>query len=45
MVPLPKGQTDPRTSSLMLGEGRLVIEGALHDLLHTEDAFVHEFLV
>lgn len=44
MVPLPKGQTDTRTTFLMLGEGRLIFDGSLHELLHTEDPFVREFL-
>jgi phospholipid/cholesterol/gamma-HCH transport system ATP-binding protein len=44
MVPLPKGQTDPGTTFLMLGDGRLIFDGSLHELLHTEDAFVREFL-
>lgn len=44
MVPLPKGQTDTRTTFLMLGDGRLIFDGSLHDLLHTEDPFVREFL-
>lgn len=44
MVPLPKGETDPRTTFLMLGDGRLIFDGTLHDLLHTDDAFVREFL-
>ncbi|HEX8711966.1 MAG TPA: ATP-binding cassette domain-containing protein [Terracidiphilus sp.] len=44
MVPLPKGKTDPHTTFLMLGDGRLIFDGNLHDLLHTDDAFVREFL-
>ncbi|HEV2323424.1 MAG TPA: ATP-binding cassette domain-containing protein [Terracidiphilus sp.] len=44
MVPLPKGQTDPGTTFLMLGDGRLIFDGSLHELLHTEDPFVREFL-
>jgi phospholipid/cholesterol/gamma-HCH transport system ATP-binding protein len=44
MVPLPKGQTDPRTTFLMLGDGRLIFDGSLYELLHTGDAFVREFL-
>ena len=44
MVPLPKGQTDPRTTFLMLGDGRLIFDGSLHELLHTGDPFVREFL-
>jgi phospholipid/cholesterol/gamma-HCH transport system ATP-binding protein len=44
MVPLPKGETDPRTTFLMLGDGRLIFNGSLHELLHADDVFVREFL-
>jgi phospholipid/cholesterol/gamma-HCH transport system ATP-binding protein len=44
MVPLPKGHTDPNTTFLMLNEGRLIFDGSLHDLVHSEDKFVREFL-
>jgi phospholipid/cholesterol/gamma-HCH transport system ATP-binding protein len=44
MVPLPKGVTDPNTTFLMLEEGRLIFNGSLHDLLHSENPFVREFL-
>ena len=44
MVPLPKGETDPHTTYLMLEEGRLIFDGSLHELLHTDNAFVREFL-
>jgi phospholipid/cholesterol/gamma-HCH transport system ATP-binding protein len=44
MVPLPQGQTDPNTTFLMLEEGRLIFDGSLHELLHTENPFVREFL-
>jgi phospholipid/cholesterol/gamma-HCH transport system ATP-binding protein len=44
MVPLPEGQTDPNTTFLMLEEGRLIFDGSLHELLHTENKFVREFL-
>jgi phospholipid/cholesterol/gamma-HCH transport system ATP-binding protein len=44
MVPLPKGQTDPNTTFLMLEEGRLIFSGSLHELLHTPNPFVREFL-
>jgi phospholipid/cholesterol/gamma-HCH transport system ATP-binding protein len=44
MVPLPKGQTDQRTTFLMLGEGKLMFDGTLQELLHTDNAFVREFL-
>jgi phospholipid/cholesterol/gamma-HCH transport system ATP-binding protein len=44
MVPLPKGETDPGTTFLMLGDGRLIFDGSLHELLHTDNLFVREFL-
>jgi phospholipid/cholesterol/gamma-HCH transport system ATP-binding protein len=44
MVPLPQGQAEPATSFLMLEEGRLIFDGSLHDLLHTDNSFVREFL-
>jgi phospholipid/cholesterol/gamma-HCH transport system ATP-binding protein len=44
MVPLPRGQSDPTTTFLMLEEGRLIFDGNLHNLLHTDNTFVREFL-
>lgn len=44
MVPLPKGETVANTTFLMLQEGRLIFDGPLHELLHSEDPFVKEFL-
>lgn len=44
MVPLPKGETDPNTSFLMLNEGRLIFDGSLHELVRCNDPFVKEFL-
>jgi phospholipid/cholesterol/gamma-HCH transport system ATP-binding protein len=44
MVPLPASQTDPNTTFLMLEEGRLIFDGSLHNLLHTDNKFVREFL-
>ncbi|MDR3751468.1 MAG: ATP-binding cassette domain-containing protein [Terracidiphilus sp.] len=44
MVPLPKGQTDPNTTFLMLEEGHLIFDGSLHDLIHSQNPFVREFL-
>jgi phospholipid/cholesterol/gamma-HCH transport system ATP-binding protein len=44
MVPLPKGETDPNTTFLMLSEGRLIFDGTLHELVHSQDPFVREFL-
>jgi phospholipid/cholesterol/gamma-HCH transport system ATP-binding protein len=44
MVPLPKGETDPHTTFMMLDEGKLIFDGTLHELLHTDNPFVKEFL-
>jgi len=44
MAPLPKGETDPNTTYLMLEEGRLIFDGSLHELVHTDNKFVREFL-
>ena len=44
MVPLPDGETDPNTTYLMLEDGRLIFNGSIHELLHSENAFVREFL-
>jgi phospholipid/cholesterol/gamma-HCH transport system ATP-binding protein len=44
MVPLPRGETDPHTTFMMLDEGKLIFDGSLHQLLHTDNAFVKEFL-
>jgi phospholipid/cholesterol/gamma-HCH transport system ATP-binding protein len=44
MIPFPKGETDPNTTFLMLEEGRLIFDGSIHDLLHSQNPFVREFL-
>jgi phospholipid/cholesterol/gamma-HCH transport system ATP-binding protein len=44
MVPLPEGETNANTTFLMLDEGRLILDGSLHDLIHTNNKFVREFL-
>lgn len=44
MVPLPSGEYNRNTSFLMLEDGRLIFDGSLEDLLHSENAFVREFL-
>lgn len=44
MVPLPKGETDPSTTFLMLEEGRLIFDGSLHELVKSQNPFVREFL-
>jgi phospholipid/cholesterol/gamma-HCH transport system ATP-binding protein len=44
MVPLPKGETDAKTTFLMLEEGKLIFDGSLHELIHSQNGFVREFL-
>jgi phospholipid/cholesterol/gamma-HCH transport system ATP-binding protein len=44
MVKLPEGKTDPNTTFFMLNEGGLIFDGSLHQLVHSTDPFVHEFL-
>ena len=44
MVPLANGEVDPNTTFLVLNEGRLIFDGTLHQLLHSDDPFVREFL-
>ena len=44
MVPLPEGQTNHNTTFLMLDEGHLIFDGSLHELTHSTNAFVREFL-
>jgi phospholipid/cholesterol/gamma-HCH transport system ATP-binding protein len=44
MVELPAGQVDPNTTFLMLDEGRLIFDGSVHDIVHSQDKFVREFL-
>ena len=44
MIPFPRGESHPNTTFLMLDEGRLIFDGSLHDLVHSKDPFVREFL-
>lgn len=44
MVPLPKNETDPNTTFLMLDEGRLIFDGNVHELVSSQNSFVREFL-
>jgi phospholipid/cholesterol/gamma-HCH transport system ATP-binding protein len=44
MTPLPTGQTDPKTTFLVLSEGHLIFDGSLAELIGSEDPFVKEFL-
>jgi len=44
MVPLPQGETDPKTTYLMLENGRLIFDGSLHELLRSQNQYVRNFL-
>jgi phospholipid/cholesterol/gamma-HCH transport system ATP-binding protein len=44
MVPLPKGETDPNTTFLMLEGSHLIFDGSLQELVSSKDPFVREFL-
>ena len=44
MVPLPKDQSDVRTTFLMLSEGHLIFDGSLKELISSNDPFVREFI-
>ena len=44
MEPLPEGHTDPQTSFLVLNEGKLAFDGSTHDLVHSDDPFLKEYL-
>ncbi|HEX3438155.1 MAG TPA: ATP-binding cassette domain-containing protein [Pseudacidobacterium sp.] len=44
MEPLPEGHSDPQTSFLVLNEGRLAFDGSTHDLVHSDDPFLKEYL-
>jgi ABC-type multidrug transport system ATPase subunit len=43
MVRCPKAKPTPGTTFLMLEEGRLIFDGSLHELLHTDNKFVKSF--
>ena len=44
MDQLPSNQADPQTSFLVLHLGRLVFDGSTHDLVHSDDPFLREYL-
>lgn len=44
MEPLPEGTTNSRTSFLVLNEGHLIFDGPTHDLIHSDDPFLKEYL-
>lgn len=41
---LPEGEVDPRTSFLILHEGKLIFDGSTHDLIHSDDPFIKNYL-
>jgi phospholipid/cholesterol/gamma-HCH transport system ATP-binding protein len=44
MIPYPRGEFHPNTTFLMMDAGHLIFDGSLHELVHSQDAFVREFL-
>jgi phospholipid/cholesterol/gamma-HCH transport system ATP-binding protein len=44
MAPMPHGQTDPRTSFLVLHQGKLIFDGSTAELVASQDPFLKEFL-
>ena len=44
MEPLPDNHADQETSFLMLHQGKLAFDGSTHDLVHSEDPFIREYL-
>ena len=44
MVLIPDDRLDPNTNFLVLHEGHIVFDGSTHDLVHSEDPFLKEYL-
>jgi phospholipid/cholesterol/gamma-HCH transport system ATP-binding protein len=44
MVPIPDGKLDPKTNFLVLHDGHIVFDGSTHDLVHSDDPFLKEYL-
>jgi phospholipid/cholesterol/gamma-HCH transport system ATP-binding protein len=44
MEELPPHQTDPNTTFLMLHQGHLVFDGTTKELVHSNDAFIKEYI-
>src|SRR5277367_2492273 len=44
MVPIPDGGLDSKTNFLVLHDGHIVFDGSTHDLVHSEDPFLKEYL-
>jgi phospholipid/cholesterol/gamma-HCH transport system ATP-binding protein len=44
MVAMPVGEADRDTSFMLLHEGKLVFDGSTHDLVHSDDPFLKDYL-
>jgi phospholipid/cholesterol/gamma-HCH transport system ATP-binding protein len=44
MIVLPSGEADRDTSFMLLHEGRLAFDGSTHDLVHSDDPFIKDYL-
>lgn len=44
MVPLPHGHINPKTTFLMLHDGKLIFDGTTAELVSSKDPFIKEFL-
>src|SRR6202453_1258300 len=44
MVPIPNGGLDSKTNFLVLHDGHIVFDGSTHELVHSEDPFLKEYL-
>ena len=44
MVAMPTGEADRDTSFMLLHEGKLVFDGSTHDLVHSDDPFLKDYL-
>jgi phospholipid/cholesterol/gamma-HCH transport system ATP-binding protein len=44
MVPIPDGQLDSKTTFLVLHDGHIVFDGSTHELVHSDDPFLKEYL-
>ena len=42
--PIPNNGVDDSTKFLVLNEGRVVFDGNLHELVHTDDPWLKEYL-
>lgn len=41
---LPVHEVDPNTSFMMLNDGKLIFDGSTHELIHSQDPFIQEYL-